>query len=190
MLNASKWLYDSLYRFSTPRWDNGKIPPELVTLTATEGARGRALDLGCGTGAQALYLAQHGWSVVGVDLAPKAIELAREKVRRAGATVDLQVADVTRLEFLQDPFNLVVDVGCFHSLGAAARKRYAQNLARLTRPGSLFLLYGFDHHGAFGVSVTAEQVAQLFAPPFVVREVKPGTYLSGRVSLCYRLTRE
>ncbi len=189
MLNVSKWLYDSMYRFSTPRWDNGKIPPELVELTEPRGARGRALDLGCGTGTQSLYLAQHGWSVVGVDLAPKAVELAREKARRAGAVVAFQVADVTRLEFLREPFNLVVDLGCFHGLSAAARQRYVQNLARLTRSGSTFLLYAFDHHGAFGVGVTEEQVRQLFALSFVVREVKRGTYLGDRVSACYRLVR-
>lgn len=189
MLNVSKWLYDSLYRFSTPRWDNGKIPPELVALTETDRTRGRALDLGCGTGTQSLYLAQHGWSVVGVDLAPKAIERAREKARTLKIAVDFQIADVTRLEFLREPFDLVIDLGCFHSLGAAARKRYAENLARLTRSGSPFLLYGFDHHSALGIGVTQKEISQRFAPHFALRQVEQGTYLSGRVSLCYRLSR-
>ncbi len=189
MLNAAKWFYDFLYRFSTPRWDNGKIPPELVNLIESESNRGRALDLGCGTGTQSLYLAQHGWSVVGVDLAPKAIELAREKARRMETAVDFQIADVARLEFLREPFDLVIDVGCFHSLGAAGRKRYAQNLVRLTRSGGTFLLYAFDHHSAFGIGVTVEEVTQLFAPHFAVRQVAQGTYLGGRASLCYRLNR-
>ncbi len=189
MLNVSKWLYDSLYRFSTPRWDNGKIPPELVTLTETDRPRGRALDLGCGTGTQSLYLAEHGWSVVGVDLAPKAIERARAKARTLKTTVDFQIADVTRLEFLREPFDLVIDLGCFHSLGAAARKRYAESVARLTRSGSTFLLYAFDHPSAFGVGASQEEISQLFAPHFAVRQVEQGTYLGGRASLCYRLNR-
>ena len=189
MLNLSKWFYDASYRFSTPRWDNGKIPPELVALAETNDNRKHALDLGCGTGTQSIYLSQHGWSVVGVDLAPKAIEIARKKARQIGTAVDFQVADVTRLDFLLESFDLIVDLGCFHSLGTAGRKRYAQNLARLSRPGSTFLLYAFDHHSAFGIGVTREEVSQLFAPHFAVSQVEQGTYLGGRPSQCYRLNR-
>jgi cyclopropane fatty-acyl-phospholipid synthase-like methyltransferase len=179
-----------LYRFSKPRWDNGKIPPELVALTELDGRRGRALDLVCGTGTQSLYLAQHGWSVVGIDLAPRAIELAREKVSSMTTAVSFRVSDVTRLEFLREPFDLVIDVGCFHGLGTADRKCYAQNLTRLTRSGSTFLLYAFEHHGAFGVGVTRDQITQLFESQFTIRQATPGTYLGDRASFCHRLGRQ
>jgi cyclopropane fatty-acyl-phospholipid synthase-like methyltransferase len=189
MLGVPRLVYDLLYRFSKPRWDNGKIPPELVAFTEIEGKQGRALDLGCGTGTQSLYLAQHGWNVVGIDLAPKAIELARQKASTMTTAVDFRVSDVTRLEFLREPFDLVIDVGCFHGLGAAEHRRYAQNLARLTHSGSLFLLYAFDHHGAFGVGVSRDEITNLFEPQFAIRQVTPGTYLGGRASFCYRLDR-
>jgi 2-polyprenyl-3-methyl-5-hydroxy-6-metoxy-1,4-benzoquinol methylase len=189
MLNLSKWLYDFAYRFSTPRWDNGKISPTLVTFVEQNPRRGRALDLGCGTGTQSLYLAQHGWTVVGVDLAPKALELARVKAQRLGVTVDFQNADVTQIEFLREPFDLVLDLGCFHGLGAAGRKRYVQNLARLTHAGSAFLLYAFEHHSALGIGVTSAEIAQRFTPPWTLRQVEQGIYLGGRVSWCYRLDR-
>ncbi|HEX9074913.1 MAG TPA: class I SAM-dependent methyltransferase [Anaerolineae bacterium] len=189
MLGISRWFYDLTYRFSTPRWDNGRIPPELGALVESGGVRGNALDLGCGTGTQSLYLARHGLNVVGVDFSATAIERAREQARRAGTPVDFHTADVTDLEFLRTPFDLVLDIGCLHGLDAAGQHRYARNLARLTQAGSVFLLYAFDRHGALGIGVTAKEVERHFAPPFAVREVRQGTYLGGRMSFCYRLER-
>lgn len=189
MLDLSRWFYDLTYRFSTPRWDTGRIPPELGALVESGGVRGHALDLGCGTGSQSLYLARHGLNVVGVDFSSTAIARARDQARRAGLSVDFQMADVTRLEFLREPFDLVLDLGCFHGLDAAGRARCVRNLARLTRAGSVFLLFAFDRHGALGIGVTAKEVERLFAPPFAVREVRQGTYLGGRTSFCYRLER-
>ncbi len=186
----SKWFYQTAYRFSTPNWDNEQVPPQLARVIASSRVPGRALDLGCGTGTQSLYLAQHGWSVVGIDLAPQAIERARQKARQAGAKVDFQIADVTRLDFLHDPFDLVVDVGCFHGLDAPGRDRYAQNLAQLTRTGSLFLLYAFDQHGSFGVGVNRAEITRWFAPHFSLSRIETGTYLGGRASRCYSLHRQ
>ena len=110
MLN--RLLFELQYRFSKPPWDSGVTPPEVVALI--EGGMippGRALDLGCGTGTNSIYLARHGFSTVGVDYSPRAIATAREKARRAGVAVDWYVADATRLNFLNPPFDFVLDLG-------------------------------------------------------------------------------
>ena len=127
-------LFDLQYRFSKPPWDSGVTPPEVVALI--EGAKippGRALDLGCGTGTNSIYLAKHGFTTVGVDYSPRAIATARAKARRAGVAVDWYVADATRLDFLNPPFDFVLDLGCLHTIEPTERARYVANLARLTR---------------------------------------------------------
>jgi SAM-dependent methyltransferase len=191
MLNLQRWFYEGMYRFSRPRWDTGITPPEVVTLVESSDSRGRALDLGCGTGTNSIYLARHGFDVVGVDFSPKAIEMAREKARQAGAAVDFHLGDVTNVDFLRAPFELVLDVGCFHSLDAARRVRYAENLARLTHPGSVFMMHGFSRGGLLrNLGVTSEEVQRQFAPHFVVSRVEHGACSNGRTSAWFWLNRQ
>ncbi len=194
-----KLFFDFQYRFSKPRWDSGITPPEVVALIEGGSLTGRALDLGCGTGTNPIYLAQHGLSVSGIDFSPKAIATAREKARRAGVTVDLRVADVTRLDFLREPFDFVLDLGCFHAIDEGGRGRYAENLARRTRPGSVFMLYAFSPRPADAPSrgvqlrsagVTPEQVQQTFAPAFALERVEHGADRGARVSAGYWFKRE
>jgi SAM-dependent methyltransferase len=189
MTTVYKWMYDLMYRFSKPRWDDDAVPSQVMSLAENNGERGRALDLGCGTGAHSIYLAQHGLSVVGVDFSPKAIELAREKARQKRVAVDFRIGDVTRLDFLREPFDAVLDVGCFHGLDAAGRARYAEHLARLTRAGGLFLLWAIDGPSLFGVAVAPEEAQQYFAPQFAVRRVEHGI-LHQRASTWHWFTRQ
>src|SRR5512139_1990657 len=90
------------YLEGKPPWDSGITPPELVALV--EGAdappAGRALELGCGTGTNATYLARHGWEVVAVDLIDRAVQQAREKAATAGLPVRVLCGDATRLDEL------------------------------------------------------------------------------------------
>src|SRR5262245_13580603 len=100
------WRY---VRGTTP-WDTGVTPPEIVALVERLPA-GRALDLGCGTGTNAIFLAEHGWKVTGVDFVPGAIRRAREKASAANVPIDFYVGDVTRLDFLQEQYDLAIDIG-------------------------------------------------------------------------------
>lgn len=135
-------VYFNLWYFFNPPWDTGVSPPELMAFIESH-PPGRALDLGCGTGTNVITLARHGWQVTGVDFAATAIAQAKSKARQAGVAVDLQVADVTNLKRFSEPFDLILDMGCFHSLSGDAVRQYAQNLERLLAPGGTFLLYGF-----------------------------------------------
>ena len=188
------WFNLSYWLPGKPPWDSGISPPELTALVeGSEGGApplppGRLLDLGCGTGTNVLYLARHGWLAVGVDFAGQAIRQARRKARSAppevAARCEFHTADATKLEFLEPGFDLALDMGCFHSLAPRQRERYATGLARLMRPGGLYLLYAFqpDPEGPSGVSEA--DVAGTFAEAFQVVRVEQGT---GRPSAWYTL---
>lgn len=167
-------FFTFLYAFTRPRWDTNITPPELVDLIETQKLPpGRALDLGCGTGTNAIYLARHGWQTVGVDFVGKAIAEAKRKARAAGVSVDFFQADVTRLDSVQPPFDLALDIGCFHSLSADRRAHYISGLARLLRPGGLFLCYAFKPDASMGGLGSDEMIA-LFANDFASIKIENG----------------
>lgn len=138
-------FYRSTYRFGTPRWDTGRPRPELAELVQSR-PPGRALDLGCGTGTDSVYLAGHGWQVVGVDFAPRALQVARRRARDAGVAAEFVTADVTRLgeSGIEGPFDLVTDVGCYHGLPSGRRDAYVAGLAGVTRKGADVYLAGIS----------------------------------------------
>ena len=137
-------FYRLAYQFRRPRWDTGQPLPELTTILEGR-SPGRALDLGCGTGTNALYLAERGWHVVGVDFVPKAIERAKSKVR-TGLKVSFLVGDVTRLRAagVRGPFDLLIDIGCYHGIPEGRRDSYAAEVAAVARPGADFYLIGIS----------------------------------------------
>lgn len=171
-----------VYRFGTPRWDTGITPPELVEVVEGPGrlAPGRALDLGCGTGTNALYLAEHGWDAVGVDFIRGAIARARAKARGAARPARFLVGDVTRLAALgiRGPFHLGVDIGCFHSIPPPRREAYAAGLAEVMPPGATHMMFAFANlpTGYLRGSVGAPEaeVRRSLEPWFELVEVRPG----------------
>ena len=148
--------FDLWYLFRPP-WDSGISPPELFQFMAAHPA-GRAIDLGCGTGTNVVTLAQHGWRVTGVDYSARAIRIATRKVRLAGVTATLATCDVTRLTGIAGPFDLTLDLGCFH--GVDSRPAYLANLSRILSPGAFWLMYGFfkDTPQERGSGLTAEDL--------------------------------
>ena len=135
-------LYFNLLYFRQPPWDTQVSPPELLEFIE-DNPPGRALDLGCGTGTNVITLAQHGWQVSGVDYVKRAVRQARLKAHRAGVSAEFFANDVTKLDYIHGVFDLVLDIGCFHSLNTAEKQAFLDNLTRLTDPGSYYLLYGF-----------------------------------------------
>ncbi|HEY7623414.1 MAG TPA: class I SAM-dependent methyltransferase [Candidatus Limnocylindria bacterium] len=166
-----------------PPWDTGVTPPELERFVATH-PRGRALDLGCGTGTNVVYLARHGWDASGVDFAPRAIAKAKRRAAAASVSCAFLVGDVTRLD-LAGPFDLALDIGCLHSIPVSGRGRYAAGLASAVRSGGTYLLYAFAPGGP-AAGLTREDVRSTFAGAFEVVAVEEGR---GRPSAWYTLVR-
>jgi len=182
----SRILYTLYYLLQrNPPWDTGISPPELISFIQNH-PPGRALDLGCGTGTNAITLAQHGWQVTGIDFAHRAICQARRKVKKAGVRVDLRVGDVSQPKNLAEPFDLVLDIGCFHSLPEAERARYCRNLERLLAPGGTFLSYVFFRDRAEPGTGLVEEDLQALAERFQLvdrqdgseRGVRPSAWLT------------
>jgi SAM-dependent methyltransferase len=174
------------YLFSKPPWDTGIPAPELVRAVAHR-PPGRALDLGCGTGTNVRYLAEHDWQVTGVDFVPAAIAQARRRLR--SWPVDLRVADVTRLGELDFPglFDLALDMGCFHSLTSEGQGRYALGLERWMKPGSIYLLYAWQPApSGQGRGLPREAVETAFAHGFRLTHYEQG---QGRPSAWYYFDR-
>jgi cyclopropane fatty-acyl-phospholipid synthase-like methyltransferase len=144
-MNLWRKLFFSIYYLRNPPWDTGLTPPEVEEFVQNN-PPGRALDLGCGSGTNVIYLAQHGWQAIGVDFVEKAIRLARGKAHQAGVEATFYFDDVTRLREIESQFDLVLDIGCFHSLSERAKGVYVANLSRLLVPNGIFLLYGFINH--------------------------------------------
>jgi cyclopropane fatty-acyl-phospholipid synthase-like methyltransferase len=149
----------SLRYMGDPPWETGISPPELMAFINSH-APGRALDLGCGTGTNAITLAQHGWQVTGVDFVGRALKAARDKARHAGVTIEFLRQDASRLDNLQPPFDLALDIGCYHNLDETSQARYLANLQRLLAPNGVFLLYGIlrkSERSEFGLSESGLQ---------------------------------
>lgn len=166
------------YLMGRAPWDTGIPPPELVEVV--EGASalppGRALDIGCGTGTSTIYLARQGWRATGIDFTRRAVATARRKAASAGLEVSFLRADVTRLDQsgLTPGFDLLLDVGCFHSLAAGGHAGYARGAAALARPGATFLLYSFRASAASRMGVEESELRAALEPHFEIREVRTG----------------
>jgi len=161
-------------------WDSGVTPPELVAVV--EGANalepGRALDLGCGTGTNAIYLARHGWEVTAIDFTPRAVAAARRKVEATTVRPRILEGDVTRLESLGigTGFSLLLDLGCYHSIPDAGRDGYARGVTAAAAPGARLLMFGFaPHQMRFGpAGFTREELQRRF-PQWRIESAERGT---------------
>lgn len=133
--------WDASYQDGPAPWDTGEPQPALVALASSNGFVGPVLDVGCGTGENALYVASLGIVVVGVDVAETALEMARTKAAARGIEAEFIVADALHLEVLGRKFATVLDCGLFHSLDGDERSRYVGSLAAATdRDGTLHVL--------------------------------------------------
>ncbi len=141
-LDDTRQRFTERYEEGHVPWDDPLPPPEILELAETR-PPGRALDVGCGFGRAAIYLAQRGWTVVGVDFIPQAIDEARRRAADAGVAERTRfvVASATDLTFLAPPFDLVIDVGCAHSFADDMLRRYGDELARLLAPGGEYILH-------------------------------------------------
>lgn len=133
--------WNDSYRDGNLPWDTGRPSSELQTVVSQHGIQPcRALDVGCGTGTNSVWLAQQGFDVTGVDVAPLAVERAEKRAQDAGVTAQFMVADVLNLPELGGPFAFFFDRGCYHAVRRAAPDRYAPAVARRLAPGARGLI--------------------------------------------------
>ena len=176
--------YRLLYFFGFTPWDNGDVAPELVDLVEGPDALppGRALDLGCSTGTQAIYLAKKGWQVTGVDYVAQALAKARQRAAAAGVAPTWVAGDVTRLSELvvdhsSTAYTLLLDFGCFHGLNAPQCAAYAAGMSAVAAPGATLLLFGFSpgRRGPAPHGISAADVTRYFGDKWELRWARPAS---------------
>jgi len=171
--------WEATYRQGTPPWDTGRPQGEVVRWEETGRIEGSVLDLGCGTGENAIFLAEHGHRVVGVDASATALSRARAKAtqRRSGALFHL--ADALDLDPLLGGFRSFLDCGLFHTLEDADRPVYAASVARLAHPGARLFILAFSDREPPGWGprrVRHEEFAPAFRPYWSVHELREGRF--------------
>ncbi len=112
------------------------VAAELIPAGAT------VLDVGCGAGAETIFLARCGFSAIGVDSSAKAVEIARARAAAAGVEASFHRADATDLPLADRSIGFAADRGCFHVTGHDRRAAYAREVHRVLSPGARFLLRG------------------------------------------------
>ena len=174
--NDTRAHWDERYRSGQTPWDTGITPPEVQQfwgkrVVPSQGAY--ALDIGCGTGLNTLFLARHGLHAIGVELSGQALRLAQDRLlasresgrsARYGSATFIQ-ADVGSLPVGKLGAVYALDIGCLHSLPAARRPAYAEGLCRALAVQGYFHMYAFDREstdspGARGMA--EGEVAALF----------------------------
>ena len=161
-------LFKTLYRLGFVPWDGHPLPKSLKDLVEGDDAlpAGSALDIGCGTGDNSIYLAKHGWKVTGVDYVEKPVNKARAKAAAASVDIRFEQADVTRLceESIGSNFALIVDNGCLHSMNDEDRYDYVREVTAAAAPGARLLLVEFIPGASFGVpGIDPAEVERRFA---------------------------
>src|SRR5512133_1995697 len=97
------------YLLGNAPWDSGISPPELYDFMAAHPA-GRALDIGCGTGTNLITLVNAGWQAEGFDFAPRAVQIAKQKIKKAGVNATIFTDDATQMKNVTPPFDLALDL--------------------------------------------------------------------------------
>jgi SAM-dependent methyltransferase len=172
--------FEWAYRHSTPPWDIGRAQPAVVELAESGAFSGRVIDLGCGTGENALYLAGRGLDVVGLDAAPTAIQLAQAKAATRGVPASFVVGDALDPGSLDGRlggrFDAVLDCGLFHTFADDERGLYARSLATLLRPGgrTFMLCFSDEEPGTAGPRrISQAEINATFADGWRVESIAP-----------------
>ena len=177
-LTESLRSFDRAYT-GTPPWDIGRPQAEIVHLYQQGAIRGRVLDVGSGTGENALYLAAQGLEAWGVDGAPRAVDKARAKAEARGLAAQFHLGDALDLAPLGARFDAIIDSGLFGTLSIEERRLYARSLAAALRPGGMAYLLVWSEHepGEWGPRrVTQAELRETFREGWTVCYIRASIY--------------
>jgi 2-polyprenyl-3-methyl-5-hydroxy-6-metoxy-1,4-benzoquinol methylase len=164
-----------------PPWDIGRPQKEFVHLEEAGKISGDVLDVGCGTGDNALYLASRGHGVWAVDSVPKAIETARKKAEERCLAATFMVKDALHLHEIGRTFDSVIDSGLFHTLSDPERPIFVWNLSRVMEPGGSYFMLAFSElePGGYGPRRIAQrEIREAFSDGWRIDEIRAAVFES------------
>jgi SAM-dependent methyltransferase len=171
--------YDSAYA-GTPPWDIGKPQPAFVKLAEADEIKGSVLDVGCGTGENALFLARLGHEVWGVDSSPIAIRKAKAKSKKRGIKVNFLNHNALLLTDLNRRFDSAIDSGLFHGFDDEEREFFQQSLAAALRPGGTYFMMCFSEEEPAGWGgprrVTQREIRKTFRTGWKVNYIREARF--------------
>ena len=169
-----KHEWEERYAQKKTPWDTGRPNSHLVQLVAMwPRSGGNVLDIGCGTGTNAIWLAQQGFQVSGIDISSRAIELAKQRAKESGVECCFAADDFLSRQTAGSSFSLLFDRGCFHCMGTDERRsRFVSQAAASLEPGGMwFSLIGNSDQQLDGTGpprLTAAQICASVEPAFEV----------------------
>lgn len=184
--DPSDVMFESAYRGEAaemglgnkPPWSIGEPQPEIAALIEAGKIHGDVLDAGCGEAATSIALAERGFTTVGLDQSPTAIELARaEAARRGLSTATFDVADISAFTGYDGRFSTIVDSTLFHAMPVELRDGYQQSIVRAAAPGASYFVLVFDGTnwpaGGPVRAVTEQELRDVVSKYWVIDEVRP-----------------
>jgi 2-polyprenyl-3-methyl-5-hydroxy-6-metoxy-1,4-benzoquinol methylase len=165
----------------TPPWDIGRAQREFVRLEESGQISGDVLDVGCGTGENALFLAARGHDVWGVDSSPAAIATARRKAEERSLTATFLVKDTLSLDEIGRTFDSVIDSGLFHTLSDPDRLRFVRNLSDVLKPGGTYFMLAFSELEPAGYGprrITKKEILATFSEGWRINEIRAAVFES------------
>ena len=177
-----KFYYRLTYRRTKDEiridWHREEPPPLLVEAVEAGGGHGRALDIGCGTGVNSIYMAQHGYSVTAVDFIPEALPFGIRRAQKAGVKVNFVAADITKYE-PGAKFCLILDAGCFHGFNGEYRVIYRKKVLEWLAEGGQYVLVHFSKGHALGLfgphGRKRKEIEEFFGPQLKLENFLPET---------------
>ncbi len=171
-------FWESRYQDNTARWDIGQPALAFVNLleSGDRPSPGRLAALGVGRGHDALWFAEHGFDVVGVDFAPSAIAESQAAAAQRNAAADFLQADIFDLpDALTHQFDYVLEHTCFCAIDPSRRSDYVDVVRRLLKPTGEFigLFWAHSRPGGPPFGSSPQEIRSLFSSHFDVRSLTP-----------------
>jgi SAM-dependent methyltransferase len=171
-------------------WHSARVPDALTNVVRERGRKGRALDIGCGAGAHAAFLAQNGYQVTGIDYVRDALQFARQQAEQARVDIELVHADFLTWRSPVS-YSLIIDAGCLHGIWGRSRERYrSQLLSMLDADGDYILLHVGKKHAFDWLPVGPRRIGRHRIVTWLSPELKEHAYTQTRRNLRFPIVRD
>ena len=176
-MNEIKQNWEERYITGNLPWDSGRQDSSLEELIANKTISAcKTLELGCGTGSNAIWLATKGFEVTATDISSEAISIARDKATKANETVNFMVMDILQESLPEEKYDFVFDRGCFHSFDGEERDTFAKSVYTCLKPAGIWLsLIGSADSPPCEMGpprLTAQEIASRIEPFFKIKLLK------------------